>query len=260
MDLLTISEPIRGTVSAPQSSIAHRDEILTESKKVTQVNNASELEQAVESMRHLAGIAKETEAARKTVKAPVLQLGKTIDTVADTFIAPVKKEQDRICEIVNAYQRAERDRQILRDRDAREATERLEREAREAQRKIEEAKTPELKLCAQLDAEEIGLARQAAAMELTVPTNTPKGLSTRVGYDFQMLNLKVFIAAFPIFAKVADDQESLKLDRAGLKKELNSDDPKFGVHNLLPDEKNGHTEMTGHGIRVFLDVKTQVRS
>ena len=50
---------------------------------------------------------KEVEACRKSVKAPVIELGKRIDKLADELSAPVKEEMQRVGTMVAKFQTAE---------------------------------------------------------------------------------------------------------------------------------------------------------
>lgn len=282
MNILTLSEPINAQVSALQSSIDHRDDIIATAIVIKSVATQDELEIAVAALKELNAIDKETEAARKTMKAPILALGKQIDTIAEKFITPVEKEKTRIGAMVDAYQFKQRMEQQERERKARSEQEKAEREAREAQRKIEEqereierqrllaeqAKTAKQReaaakaqeeaqaklLDSQLAAEEAQLTQQAAQMELAAPTNNPKGLTTRSLFDFEVTDPNRFIEAHREWFHWKKKEEEFKLLRAELKAALNQD----CGHKWIPEDTQPSVTHS-FGLRVFRLVKTSVR-
>lgn len=283
MDIITLSEPIKATAIIQQSSTEHRDDVISVAKVITTVSTQDELEIAVGSLKELAAITKETELARKSIKAPILAIGKQIDGIAEAFTAPVEKEKLRITGLVNSYQRKQLEEQQAAERKAREEQAKAERESAEARRKIEEQEreierqrllaesaktakaraaaeqakaTAEAKLLdAELDAEDATLAQQSAQMELTAPTSNPKGLTTRVRYDFEILNPIHFVAHAPLSWTWNKDTETLKFDRAGFLKVLNNEQH---PHPLLPEETQQQV-IHSFGIRIFKSVSVHVR-
>lgn len=252
------------------TSEENRNQILLACKGVVEVKSQDQLEQAVKAMKELATITKETENARKTVKAPVLELGKKIDTVAQNFLDPVEKEMTRIQSLTTAYQVQQLREKEERDRKAREEQAKAEAAAREAEqarvaaeKAIADAKNAKdraaaeaAKEAAELAAETAALKSEVAQEQLSIPTNTPKGMQTRVRWDFEIVDHQ----AFRLFAPencFAYKDECYKIDRAGILKALNHD----SAEHLWPPAE-GCSEITHktQGIRIFRDTRTHVRS
>jgi len=112
-----------------------RDGAITTARRITAVSTPEEQAAAVASVRSLKEIGKRVEDTRKRIKAPVLQLGKDLDSAASIFCAPIEVETERVQRLITGYQ-------IEQDRLAREAEaarqrelQRIERERQEAERK-----------------------------------------------------------------------------------------------------------------------------
>lgn len=256
MTPIILSQEIASVPSAPQSSVDHRNEILALCAPITEVRTHEQLEAAVKVLASLAGIAKETELARKTVKEPVLALGKAIDKVAADFVASVEKERNRITGLANHYQQLQLREKEERERKARADAEKAQREAEEAKRQIEAATNEDDKLDAQLRAESASLAAQNAQQQLSIPTNTPRGMTTRVRYDFEMIDWKAAYDHHPAayLWEWIKDEECLNFNRKNFLKEINTFDTQQG---WIP--KDGMDSHVVYGIRIFRDVSVSVR-
>lgn len=257
MTPIILSQEISSVPSIVTSSTQHRDGILALAAPIKEVKSQEQLETAVKVLAELAAIAKETESARKTIKEPVLKLGKQIDAIAADHVAKVEKETLRLKGLVNHWQtlqlreKEERERKALADQ--REA----QRIAEEAQRKIEAATNEDAKLDAQLELERAKLAETSAEQQLSIPTNTPRGMTTRVRFDFQITDA---VRSFGndlvgTYWSAKEENETLKFDRAGFLKFLNSE----AGRDWTP--KEGEKEVNfACGIRIFRDVSVSVRA
>jgi hypothetical protein len=252
-------KPFAGTVTTPETALTQRDQLTAESAKLTAITTEEEQETGVAYLRDVNTMLKITEKSRKEHKEPFLEMGRTIDKFAATFCAPLEKEKDRLSGLVNHFQRSQLEEKQVAETKARKDQEDAAKAATEAAKAIAEAEkkndTAAL-LEAQLKAEEAAMTAQSASAVLTAPTNTPKGLSTRVGYDFEITDpfefAKYDLARF--FWKTQDDNETLSVNRACLKFALND---KSG-HAWLPPE--GQDSITHpFGIRCFRSVATHVR-
>lgn len=220
-------------------------ETITQSKEnalatatlVHKVTSPSQEKLAADTMRDLKAVERTVEDARKTVKAPILEIGRKIDSAASVFILEVQGEHHRIRRLVENYQAELLRQKQEAERKAREELARIERERAEAeraeQRRIEEARRAELAKArdeqeraaaeerAQRAAEEAQAraaqqAQQAQAAVLTAlptPVKTA-GMAVAEEWDFEVKDALVLANCHPEFVtitpKVRDIKAALK--------------------------------------------------
>jgi hypothetical protein len=264
---------LRGFGGVPEltpDAIELKREALAAAKPVKKVENEADLKIAVSAMRQLAAIRKGVEATRKAVKAPVIELGKKIDTVASDFVTDTDREETRIQGLVNHFQRKQLDEQ-------RKEQQRLEAQQREAQRLEEEARKkreeaaaavePAAREQATKEAESLGanaldLALSAELSGGAVAVAKPKGLVVKSRLNFKITNPIVFCQAFPEFFRWHPDTETLKLDRMRIIEELNKERG-FFHRSQFPEElsadKNKPELVRPAGMEVFEETKSHIR-
>ena len=94
-------------------------EALISSEGIETVNDGFEATIAAEAQSALRHLIKGIEESRKLAKAPVLEVGRQIDSVAKDYIEDVKAEESRIARLLGAFQIVERDKKIAAERQAR---------------------------------------------------------------------------------------------------------------------------------------------
>lgn len=94
-------------------------EALMSSKGIETVDDGFEATIAAEAQSALRHLIKGIEESRKLAKAPVLEIGRQIDSVAKDYIEDVKAEESRIARLLGAFQIVERDKKIAAERQAR---------------------------------------------------------------------------------------------------------------------------------------------
>lgn len=197
---------------------------------VTDADTQAEVTNAVREIKRLL---KEVEDGRKTVKAPVLDIGRKIDGAAEEFCQPLIVEEKRLTALLTTYQveqqrlareaEAKRQAELARqqeeerkkreeiERQAREAeiarlaAERAEREAKTAEdrAKAQEASRKAMEEAAALAAQkekEAEAARLQQAEFLRAPSPAaPKAAGTAVSqpWVFEVLDIKALHAARP---------------------------------------------------------------
>lgn len=259
---------LRGFGGVPEISsdaIALKRQALELSRPITKVGDEREQALAVNALQALKAITRGMEATRKAVKAPVLELGKKIDSVASDFITEVDREEMRISGHINHYQRE----QLRLKLEAEEAAAREQRVAQqladEAERLRKKAESnPEL-FPEVVKAEEKAFDAQMAG-ELTggaVAIVKPKGLVVKNRLNFQIEDAHVCCQAYPQFWNWNAEAETLKLKRREILEELNREDGKGIFHastfpEELPDQK-GSRVVKPAGMRVFEETKSHVR-
>ena len=98
---------IGGLTVSLDAPVEAKAEALESSALIGKVRNATENELAVQAQAKLKSVLQMVEASRKTVKAPVIELGRAIDRVASEFINDVKAEDLRIGRLIGDFQQLE---------------------------------------------------------------------------------------------------------------------------------------------------------
>lgn len=260
LEPISTGEPFAGTVTTPDTALTQRDQLTAESAKLTAITTEEEQETGVAYLRSVNEMLKVTEISRTQNKQPFLDFGRKIDLFARLFSEPLEKEKNRLSGLVNHFQRRQLEAKQAAETKARKEQEEAARVAEAAAKAIADAEKKGdvgALLDAQLKAEEAALTVQAASAVLAAPTNTPKGLVTKVGYDFQITDSFALISALALreFWKWNEKEETFKFDRAGFLKGINHADASLW---MLPPE--GQDSITHpFGIRVYVSVKSHVR-
>lgn len=166
-NLILVSGVPGVSVTIGSQAYTDRQTALDDARMVRAVTDQFGQGSAVDALRAVKTLIAETEKARKAVKAPVLDLGKRIDTLAAEFTGELEREAARLSGLLTGYELEQRriaaEEQRKRDEaehKAREESARIERERQEAEaRARREAEEAERKAREAGDAE----ARKAAA-------------------------------------------------------------------------------------------------
>lgn len=261
-DPLIVAETYGSEITIPQTYTEYRDAVVADSGTVTAITypNQEELETGVAALSALVGIIKAVESVEETARKPKNAWLKTIRKMRDDFLESVRKEHLRITGMVNNYQRKVRDEQEARERKALQDQRDAEEAARKAREAAAAATTEEARLAAQLDAEEAAQNAEEAQAALVVPTNTPKGLTVRERWDFEITNAFLSVANLNNFWKIGTDREEMHFDRKGMLAHLNKDGDAPTLMNALALPPDGENSITHpFGIRIFSDINTSVR-
>ena len=205
--LIKIEKMADVSLSVTPEAIQERDSLITELKDVTAVSNSFDLACATDRLRKAKALTNSVEKTRKEIKAPVIDLGKRIDKLADEYTASVNAEVVRINGMVSAYQ-AEQVR-IQREEEAKRQAEirRIEEERIKAEREKQAAEQAARAAAALARSEEERLeaaeasaiaARKAKEFEelqkkqAPVPAPAPlkiDGLVTKEEWVFDIINI-----------------------------------------------------------------------
>lgn len=126
-DLLTVSDVAGVEVALLPDAEQTKRVLLQGSRTIKVIEDAFDAECAADQLKNLSSAIKDMEDARKTVKAPVLDLGRRIDAIAKEWLAEIESEKKRISRVLGDYQLAERKKREAAEYEARKA----EIEARE---------------------------------------------------------------------------------------------------------------------------------
>lgn len=210
-----------------------RDSTITVASFIGDISTPEELTDAVKALQQLKGIAKQVEASRADIKAPVLTLSRQIDEKAKEFVAPLNVEIQRVDKLINEFQKrqaaaareAERLRQVeiqrARDEEAarlrqieaerQAAIKQAEAEAKEAASLLDEpapaaapvaevARIDEAARQAAVQASEVAHAAEVAVVVATssaVVVAKPAGMQVRKNPEFKINDLLGFAFARP---------------------------------------------------------------
>lgn len=135
-DLLILPAAQLPRLAFTDVAIVRRNAALEASALIARVQDSGEQDRAVQAQIQLDTLRREVEAARKTVKAPVLDLSREIDRIASEWIQEVHEESARIGFLVADYQALQLKKQQAAERSARLEAERIERERREQEESV----------------------------------------------------------------------------------------------------------------------------
>ena len=225
-------------ISVSPDAYTRRAEAVEAARFITAVSSDFGFSEAAEALKGLQSLQKETEASRKTVKAPVLDLGKKIDATAAEFLRDIDAEASRLKQLMTVYQ-VEQDRkraEAERKRQEEEAKARRAEEARLAdlRRKEEEARRAEInarneseraaaeerrkaaEAQAAAEAEAARVREATAPVAVTVAAPKPAGVAVQRAWDFEITDMKAFAAAYPDLVTITPKRSDvLALLRAG---------------------------------------------
>ncbi len=125
---------------APEAE-AQKAELLKHAALIVEVNDPESYEAARNQIKKLAAMRTAAEKSRKTVKEPVLKIGKDIDGKAADFCSELVASEKRLAEMAGDYaEKVERERQrVLREmEEKRRAEEKARQEAEAARLKAEQ--------------------------------------------------------------------------------------------------------------------------
>ena len=243
MSLLTVQSTAGVAVEFVAEAYPKRDKAVAAAAGIISIVDPVEQSAAVTALRLLKAISKEVEASRKSAKAPVLDLGKRVDAIAEQFVAPVVVEEQRLTKLLTDF---EVEQQRLRDEEARKAqadADRLaaaerkkadalraqqseaERELAAAREAAGDAETKEELATARIAVEaalrrvldlggRIDSANDAAVVAQAFPTPVPKaaapaGLTAQQPWTFEILDLKAFAAACPDLVEITPKRSAI---------------------------------------------------
>lgn len=133
-DILTLAGIGETHLSATDSARTERDRLLILASSVATIASADEADAAARAMRALKGFTRQIEDSRVTVKNPILELGKRVDSLARELTSDLENESTRLSRMLGAWQAEERRKEEEAQRKARAEEERIYREAQEKER------------------------------------------------------------------------------------------------------------------------------
>lgn len=193
---ITVSGSLpRPEIELTPAAFEARRVALTASGNVKAIASVEDLDAAAAALTQIKSITRSVEDSRKEVKAPVLDVGRRIDSVAKDYLTPLEAEAKRLSAMVGTYQEAQRRK-----------AEKARQEAEEAQRKaLEEMQAKQAEALAKGDEAAADSARAEAAEKIAesqlavVAAEGPKadGIVTRTSWKFEVEDAAALYAARP---------------------------------------------------------------
>lgn len=246
---------------APEAETV-KAELIKHAALIVEVRDPSGADAARNQIKELAAMRNTVEKSRKTVKEPVLQVGKDIDQKAKDFVAEIEEQEKRLSRLMGDYAAlVERERQrVLREmEEKRQAEEKARREAEEARLKAErEAEAAriaaekamwqevddrsaeeqaaaeyqrakaEAEAARQKEAEEA--AARAATVVAMVPTKTE---GVKFVHDFEVLEIQHLAFQRPALVKMEPKRaEILSFIKERIAEGIGDDDPSWAEIGL----------------------------
>lgn len=235
-------------------------------RPIAKVENETEQAIAIDALQALKAIRTGMEATRKSVKAPVLELGRQIDSIASDFLDDCSKQEGRLQGLINHFQKKQLEAQRVEEarilREQQEA-QRLSEEAQRLRAEAERTQDPDLQQAAdKIEGEALDATMAGELFVSSIVVAKPKGLVVKNRLNFQMTDAFIFCQAYPQFFHWNAETETLKLKRREILEELNREDGK-GLFHLaqypeeLPDR--GSRLAKPPGMRIFEETKAHVR-
>ena len=175
-----------------QTAIEARDGILAASRTVVTIADADQLQVAGDVLREVDAFINRVEAGRKTVKEPVITVGRLIDDTAKTLTLELGDEKKRLRDIIGKFQAEQERLRLKAEKLAREEEEKIRRQAEadlaaaQAKAKTEKAFDKKAAVIEQNAIEDIVNVRAAAAA-VSVPKLA--GFQTREEIDVKIIDL-----------------------------------------------------------------------
>ena len=174
------------------SAIEARDGILAAARTVLAIADAEQLQVAGDVLREVDAFINRVEAGRKTVKEPVLTVGRMIDDTAKTLTLELGDEKKRLRDIIGKFQAEQERLRAQAERAAREQEEKIRRETEaalaiaQASARTEKAFEKKAAVIEQNAIEDIVNVRAAAAA-VAVPKLA--GFQTREEIEVKIIDL-----------------------------------------------------------------------
>ncbi len=232
MNAPLVLKDFNGVIEITSDAYELKRSALAKAKPIARVETPEQQLIAVEALRELKAVRAGMETTRKSVKAPVLQLGREIDEKAHDFMVEIDKQYMRLIGMISHYQKklaevkAQEQAKIERGQQDAQSLRKSAQELR--MQSVLEHKPELLTEAEQLEKKAFDLEMNAEVALVPV-IDKPRGLVVRDRINFQVIDAIIFCQAYPQYFKWNPDTETLKLDRMGILDELNREDGK-GLH------------------------------
>lgn len=252
-----VLKDFHGVPEITETAYELRRHALRLAQAIRNVETSDQQVAAIDALRALKEIRTGMEQTRKSVKAPVLALGKKIDNLASGFMTDVESQYGRLSGLINHYQR----KQLAKQHEETTKIEQQQATAAQLREQAEKARAAgDLARATYLEQEALD-AEMNAELAVVSAGDKPKGLVVKQSINFQVIDPIVFCQAYPQFWKWNEENEHLKLDRLSVREELNKENGLFR-RTRFPEELSQTEDqrlVQPAGLRVFEETKSHLR-
>lgn len=191
------------TIAIQQSAEETKQEALLNASFVESVSNATEQDQAVDTLKTLKTLINSVEECRKALKSPVLDFGRLIDSTAKNFSKELVGESERIEKLVRDFQTLE-----LAKMRAVEQAEKEERDQREKERLAALASAKSLDEHDEIN-ERFNEESKALSLEAPKPVK-PSSLSVKEDWEITVNDIWLLARAHSTCVKIEPLKSEIK--------------------------------------------------
>ena len=206
---IVVTGPLpRPEIELSPAAFNARTVALAASGNVRAIASVEDLDHAAAALTTIKSLTRSVEDSRKAVKAPVLEVGKRIDSVAKEYLAPLEIEGTRLSTLVGSYQEAAR-RKAERER---EEAAKVQAEAL-AEMQAKQAAAMAAGDEAAADAARAEAADKIAASQLAVTEAEGAkldGIATRTAWKFEVLDIQALFKARPDLCVIEPNNAAIR--------------------------------------------------
>jgi len=205
---ITVTGPLpRPEIELTSAAFNARTEAFTASGNIKAITCVGDLDRAAVVLTDVVALIRSVEKSRKEVKAPVLEVGRRIDAVAQDYLAPLEAEKKRLETLVGSYQEAAR-------RKAEKEREEAAKAQADALAEMQAKQAAAMKAGdeAAADAARAEAADKIAASQLAVTEAEPKlaGIATRTAWKFDVTSIAALHNARPELCVITPNNAAIR--------------------------------------------------
>lgn len=187
-----------------------RDALVLDAARVQTVVTIEDAQLAGDSLKSLKLFLAKVESARTTVKAPVLELGKSIDNLAKELTTAATEQYNRLNRLLGTFQQAQQRLADEASDKARKEEQRILDEAADKQRQIEASGVRVENRTEKLEDKTFNQIAEIRAVAIAATAPAVSGISLRQEPEFEILDIHALYKARPDLVKLEVDRAAMK--------------------------------------------------
>jgi gas vesicle protein len=206
-------------LSATDAARAERDHLLALAATITSCASREEADNVADVLRSLKKFTTQIESARSEVKAPVLDLGKRIDSLAKDLVTSLEFQATRLSRTLGAWQSEQNRIAAEIQRKARDDEDRIKAEANRKIAEAQEASKTQATFERRADRIEEKAVAQIIKTRVAAAAAAPQkpaGMATRPEICFEVVDIIALHGAAPYLVVMTPNTAALKQALKGL--------------------------------------------
>jgi hypothetical protein len=204
--LISIQGTDTVSFSATEAAFDKRDTLALACGTVSSIANPEQAEHAAALLKEVKGFTRLIEDSRKTVKEPVLDLSRRIDTLAKELVDFLDQDANRISKLLGAYQMEQARLARVAQEKAYQDEQRILREAEEKKHVADETARSQAvsdRRIEKIEAQTFeSIAQVRASAAAVAVASKPSGIATRMATKFEVTDIHALYAARPEMVKL----------------------------------------------------------